>query len=191
MSLEDIKKKILFDAEQKKSELLEAAKQQSSIILTQAKHLAKNYTQEHEKSSLSKAVNLERGLVIDARRKLANEILARKRVRIEQTFTKAKAEFISSSSYAEVMKSLILKSITSKKEEVILGQNENVLDQKWLDSINQVSGGSLVFSKEKGDFVGGVMLKEEDTSINITIDTLFSLLCESAEKPIADILFRG
>ena len=191
MSLEDIKKKIISDAEQKKSELLEAAEKQSAAIIEHAKKLAKQYADEHEKSALSQAENLERGLVIDARRQLANEILARKRVRIEQAFTKAKAEFISSSSYVEVMKSLVVKSISSKKEEIILGQNEKSLDQKWLDSVNQASSGSLVFSKEKGDFVGGVMLKEGDTAINITIDTLFSLLRESTEKPIADTLFRG
>ena len=191
MSLEDIKKKIISDAEQKKSDLLEAAEKQSAAIIEQAKKLAKQYADEHAKSALSQAENLERGLVIDARRQLANEILARKRVRIEQTFTNAKAEFISSSNYVEVMKSLVIKSISSKKEEIILGQNEKALDQKWLDSVNQASSGSLTFSKEKGDFVGGVMLKEDDTAINITIDTLFSLLRENAEKPIADILFRG
>ncbi|MGL5956554.1 MAG: V-type ATP synthase subunit E [Brevinema sp.] len=189
MALEDIQKKIISDAEQKKSVLLESAHKQSKEILDYATKSAREYQEDHQKHALSLAENLERGLVIDARRKLANEILAKKRDRIEQTFTKAKSEFISSAHYVEIMKTLVSQSVTSKKEEVILGQDERFLDQQWLDSVNQSIGASLVFSKEKGNFHGGVMLAEGSTFVNITIDTLFTQLREDSEKPVADILF--
>ncbi|MGL4677092.1 MAG: V-type ATP synthase subunit E [Brevinema sp.] len=189
MALEDIQKKIISDAEQKKSVLLELAHKQSAEILDQAHQLAREYQEDHQKHALSFAENSERGLVIDARRKLANEMLAKKRNRIEQIFTKAKLEFISSPEYTVIMHALVCRSIVSKKEEVILGQDEQFLNQQWLDRINQSVGASLVFSKEKGSFHGGVILSEGLTFVNITIDTLFALLREDSEKPVADILF--
>ncbi len=191
MGLEDIQKKIISDAEQKKAELLATAEQQQNTIIDQGKKLTNEYKEDQHKSALSAAENLERGLIIDARRKLANEILARKRKRIEQVFEKAKAEFLSSSEYKDIMKALVTGSTQSKKEQVLLGMNEKALDQKWLDDVNSTAGASLSFSKDKGNFEGGLLLVEGESFINITADTLFALLREDAEKPVADILFRG
>lgn len=191
MGLEDIQKKIISDAEQKKAELLTVAEQKCAEIINHAKQTVQEYKNDHDKSALSTAENLQRGLVIDARRKLANEILARKRKRIENVFIKAKEEFISSSDYNDTIKAMVIKSSLSKKEEIVLGKNEKALDQKWLDSVNQAGSSSLSFSSQTGEFKGGVMLKDGDTFINITVDTLFSLLREETEKPVADLLFRG
>lgn len=191
MSLEDIQKKIVSDAEQKKEELLAEAKQNITSVVEHGEKLAQEYQEAMDKKTLSAAENLERGLVIDARRKLANEVLARKRKKMEQIFNKAKAEFIASSEYKKVMRELILQSTHSKKEEVLLGKNESVLDKSWLDEVNKSCSGSLSFSKDKGDFVGGLYLCEEQSFVNITVDTLFNLLREDVEKPVADMLFRG
>ncbi len=189
MALEDIQKKIISDAEQRKSELLEKAEQQAAEIIGAAKKEAQEYGEDQSKLALSSAENLERGLVIDARRKLANEILARKRDRIEQTFAKAKADFMASGDYPEIMKKLVLKSVSSKKEEIQVGKDDSVLNQAWLDSVNAAGGAQLTLSADKGGFEGGVIVQEGDVFINITLDTLFSLLREDTEKPVADILF--
>lgn len=191
MALEDIQKKIVSDAEHKKAQILEVAQQQVEEILKQAKKSAHEYSEDQQKYALGLAENLERGLVIDARRKLANEILAQKRTRLEQTFIKAKEEFIASSEYTKIMKNLVIKSIVSKNEEVLIGSDEKHLNQGWLDDINKTSGSSLKFASHKGEFQGGVILMDGETFVNITIDTLMGLLRESTEKPVADILFRG
>jgi hypothetical protein len=93
--------------------------------------------------------------------------------------------------HPNIMKALVTGSTQSKKEQVLLGMNEKALDQKWLDDVNSTAGASLSFSKDKGNFEGGLLLVEGESFINITADTLFALLREDAEKPVADILFRG
>jgi len=191
MGLEDIQKKIIADAETKKKELIAVAKQNSEKIIADGKKDAQEYQNEHEKSALNAAENIERGLIIDARRKLANEILAKKREKIEGMFINAKADFIASSYYPVIMKTLVLKSIQSKKEMIILGQDEKTLDLKWLDDINKTCSGNLTIAQEKGEFIGGLLLKEEDSFVNITVDILYTLLRQDVEKPIADILFKG
>lgn len=191
MALEDIQKKIISDAEQKKAQIIEQAEKQSAEILENAKKSAQEYIDEQHKQSLGLAENLERGLIIDARRKLANEKLACKRNNIAQVFTKAKSEFIASADYKEVMKQLVIKSLVSKSEEVIVGANETHLTQQWLDDVNKASGASLKFSSQKGEFEGGVFLVNGETLVNITIDTLLGLLRENTEKTVADILFGG
>ncbi len=191
MALEDIQKKIISDAEQKKVELMKSAEQQVTEILDTAKKNAQSYQEDHHKNALSLAENLERGLIIDARRKLANEKLARKREKIEQTFAQAKSEFISSADYSKIMKQLVSKSIVSKKEQIVVGKNEQHLNQQWLDEVNKSNNSTLTFSNQKGEFNGGVILMEGETFVNITIDTLFALLRENTEKPVADMLFGG
>ncbi|MGL4394205.1 MAG: V-type ATP synthase subunit E [Brevinema sp.] len=191
MALEDIQKKIIADAEAKKETLLAEASKQAEQILESGRQVAKEYKEDHAKLAQGLAENLERGLVIDARRTLANKILAHKRDKINQTFDQAKTEFCQSTQYAEIMKSLVLRSVNSKKETVILGREEKLLNEKWLADVNSACGGQLSISKEQGDFVGGVRLQDEDSSVNITVDSLFALLRNDAEKPVSDILFKG
>lgn len=189
MSLEDIRKKIIADAEKKKAELLSITQQDADKIIQAGKENARIYKEEHERNIQNIAGNLERGLVIDARRTVANKILEQKRFRIKQVYAKAKDEFLSSADYPEIMKKLVLQSVETKKEIVIVGKNEKKLDDQWLESVNKSCSGQLTFSKESGDFEGGVLLKEKDSFVNITADTLFALIREKTEKPVADLLF--
>ncbi|MGL4388019.1 MAG: V-type ATP synthase subunit E [Brevinema sp.] len=191
MALEDIQKKIITDAETQKEKLLAEASKHAEQILEAGYKLAQEYKEDHAKIAQSLAENLERGLVIDARRTLANKALAHKRSKLNQVFDQAKKDFCQSSEYAQVMKSLVLRSVNSKKETVILGQDEKLLNEKWLQEVNVACGGQLSFAKEQGDFVGGIRLQDTESSVNITVDTLFSLLRNDTEKPVSDILFKG
>lgn len=191
MSLEDIQKKIISDAEKKKAEIIAEAERNSSSLLSKAKQLAENYRKDQEKSIVSKGESIERGLIIDARRKLMNEKLLRKRKRIEQVFSQAKEIVFQSSDYSVFMKKLVLESVTTKDEEILLGKNETILDQDWLDDINKTLSAKLSFAKEKGDFEGGIFLVGNEFSVNISLEMLFQLLREETEKPVADILFKG
>lgn len=191
MALEDIQKKIIADAEKKKEELLAVSSKQAEAIVEEGKKLAKEYIDEQAKMTLSSAENLERGLIIDARRTFANKILAHKRSKLEKVFEQAKKDFCMSQDYYTVMKSLVLRSVSSKKEKIILGQQESILDQNWLSEVNNACSGQLTFASEKGNFIGGVFLEDQDIFVNITVDTLFEVLRSSTEKPVADILFKG
>lgn len=191
MSLDDIKKKIISDAESKKSEAVGVARQQADEILAQNSAEVASYVAEYERNVSSIAGNLERGLIIDARRTLANSILAKKRNRIDQVYDKAKEDFVKSADYAKVLKTLVVKAIHSKKETVIVGENEKVLNQAWLETVNKEASADLSFAKNQASFKGGVIIQDGNTFVNITADTLFSLIRENTEKPVADILFGG
>ncbi|MGL4366907.1 MAG: V-type ATP synthase subunit E [Brevinemataceae bacterium] len=190
MALEDIQKKIIADAEQKKQLRLEAAEKQKAEILKETKHHAEKYQQESDKNAQNLGANIKRGLIIDARRSLANNLLERKRVHIKDAFDKAKQEFISSADYPVMMKQLVLKAAVKKSEKIILGKNENYLNTQWLNDLNQSCGGSFSFSTEPGNFIGGLFLQEEDSLVNISLDTLFSLLREDVERSVADMMFK-
>ncbi|MGL4563107.1 MAG: V-type ATP synthase subunit E [Brevinema sp.] len=191
MALEDIQKKIVADAEAEKEKLLAEAEKQAEKILEEGQNLVKEYKEEQAKKAQSLAENIERGLIIDARSTLANKILAHKRAKINHVFDQAKKEFCESSEYPNLMKSLVLRAVTSKQEIIILGKDEKLLNDQWLAEVNQACGGHLSFAKEAGHFVGGVRLQDGHSSVNITFDTLLDLLRSDTEKDIADILFRG
>lgn len=189
MGLEDIKKKIIADAEAKKAEALKAAQKQADALSSAGEKEAAAYSTEHDRASKNLAENIERGLVIDARRTLANGILAKKRARIDLVYEKAKAEFVKSPEYPKILQELVVKSVQSKKEQVILGKGEKVLNDAWLASVNKAASAQLAFAKESGAFEGGLILRDGETYVNITADVLFGLIREKTEKPVADILF--
>ena len=189
MSLEDIKKKILADAENKKKDALKVARDHATQLLAESQKEIASYKEEHKRAAQSIAENVERGLVIDARRKLANSILAKKRQCIDDVYTKAQESFTASADYAPLMKKLVISVIQSKKEEVVVSNSDKALNQAWLDALNKEAGSSLVFAKDKGSFLGGVVLIDGDVSFNITTETLFAQIREKTEKPVADVLF--
>ncbi|MGL5721314.1 MAG: V-type ATP synthase subunit E [Brevinema sp.] len=189
MSLEDIKKKILADAEQKKQEALKLAREHAAQVQAESQKEITAYKEEHQRAAKSVAENVERGLVIDARRTLANSILAKKRQCIDDVYTKAQESFMASADYAPLMKKLVISVLQSKKEEVIISGSDKALNQAWLDSLNKEAGSSLVFAKDKGAFLGGVILRDGEVFFNITTETLFTQIREKTEKPVADVLF--
>ncbi|MGL5255191.1 MAG: V-type ATP synthase subunit E [Brevinema sp.] len=189
MSLEDIKKKILADAEQKKQDALKVARDQATQFQAESQKEIAAYKDEHQRAAKSIAENVERGLVIDARRTLANSILAKKRNCIDNVYTAAQESFLASADYAPLMKKLIISVLQSKKEEVILSASDKALNQAWLDALNKEAGSALVFAKDKGTFAGGVILRDGEVFFNITAETLFAQIREKTEKPVADILF--
>lgn len=189
MGLDDIRKKIIADAEAKKAEALKAAQKQADAVIAGGEKEASEYSAEYDKASRNIAENIERGLVIDARRTLSNGILAKKRERIGLVYKKAMADFLKSAEYPKLLQELVVKSLQSKKEQVIVSKGDKALDDAWLASVNKAASAQLTFAKENGAFSGGVILRDGETYVNITADVLFGLIREKTEKPVADILF--
>lgn len=189
MALKDITKKIIEDAEAKKKEMMDQAKVKKSDIMADYKKRADDYRKKLTETADAEGESIKRGIVIDARQKVKNEELRRKRVRIDEVYTAVEGEFVKSADYPKIVASEIAKS-ASGKETVVVSRNEKALDQKWLDAVNKANKFALKFSSQKGTFKGGVVLQEGEAYINITVETLLGSLREDTESGIAKILFK-
>jgi V/A-type H+-transporting ATPase subunit E len=190
MALEDIKKKIISDAREKKHVLLEQAETKKADVIDGYKKQAGAYRKVMLERTEADGQGIKRGIITDARLRVKNELLSKKREIMAGVTSDAKSKFIASPDYPAMMKSLVLKSLTSREEEIVVSKNEKTLDAKWLDEVNKEGNAKLKFSAQKGSFTGGVMVKNNDIAVNITVDTLFKMMKEDIEKDFAKILFE-
>ena len=190
MALDDIKKKIISDAQEKKRVLLGQAETKKTDVIDGYKKQADDYRKIMIERTDADGQGIKRGIITDARLRVKNEALSKKREIMSGVTADAKSKFIASPDYPAMMKSLVLKSLTTKEEEIIVSKNEKTLDGKWLDDVNKQGNAKLKFSAVKGIFTGGVMVKNNDISVNITVDTLFKIMKEDIEKEFAKILFE-
>jgi vacuolar-type H+-ATPase subunit E/Vma4 len=189
MALEDIKNKIMKDANAQKDKMIDEAKSRKSQILGDYKKKVDDYRKTMMERADNEGETIKRGIVIDARQSVKNSVLHKKRGMINEVSLEAVKKFCESSDYPAFMAKLVKKSVVTKEEEIIVSKNDKKLDSKWLDGINKELKSKLTVSKEKGDFLGGVIVKNDRVFVNITMETLLSVMAEDVEKEIANILF--
>lgn len=190
MALQDITKKIINDAEAKKKEMMDQARQKKTEILADYKKRVADYRSRSNETADSEGESVKRGIVIDARLKVKNEILRKKRECIDVVMTESLDKFIGSADYPKIIAGLVGKAAISGNEKVVVSKTDKVLNQAWLDGINKTNKTKLTFATAKGAFKGGVILQEGEAYVNITVETLLSVIREDTESEIAKILFK-
>jgi V/A-type H+-transporting ATPase subunit E len=99
-------------------------------------------------------------------------------------------KFVASADYPKILAGLVGKAVVTGNEKVVVSKNDKTLNQAWLDGINKANKTKLAFASSKGNFKGGVILQEGEAYVNITVETLFSVIREDTESEIAKILFK-
>ena len=83
----------------------------------------------------------------------------------------------------------MVKAAQSGDEEVIIGSNENHIDQAFIEKINQQlsanSKGNLKLSEQRGNIDGGFILKRGKIKVNVSVDVLLSQARENLEVELA------
>ena len=189
MGLSDIKNKILAEATTKKDELLAQAGLKKREIMAGYEKKAKEYSGELIEAAKAEAEGSKKGIVIDAKLKVKNEVLRRKRDIMEGAFQNAVKWIYDGEDYGSYICDLVAKYSVTKDEEIIVGKDDRKLGYDWLNWVNGRLSSSFILSGEKGAFFGGVILKKGDIYKNITMETLLSEKREEMESHIAKILF--
>ncbi len=189
MALEDIKDKIYEDAQKKRDELINKANEKKKETLDEYTVKINDFSESSITVATSKGENIKKGIVIDARLKLRNDILSKKRELIDSVISQAKEEFITSKEYADIIAAAVKKYAETKKEQIVFSAAEKVLDKKWVEKLNKELSADFTISDERGDFTGGIILKSGEVYINLTLDLLIYEMKSQCEKEIAGILF--
>lgn len=189
MALEDIKKKILSDAEAKKEAMLKEASDKKEAVLASYKKKAAEFARDIKEKAAAEADGLKRGIVIDARLRRKNEALARKRALMEKAIADGMADFMASKDYPSRMEALL--SLSGLNEgEVVVSEGDKALDQKWLDTASKKAGGKFKLARSKGGFTGGFIVRSGEVAVNATLETLLNVKREELEKELVAVLFR-
>lgn len=196
-NLNNITSKIIKDAEEKRNEILNAAKKESDSIISKEVKKAKNLEVELIEKAKIEAKARENRVISNARLKVRNNELKAKQDMISKVF-KTAVERLNSLSTLEY-KEYILKVLNSLDldgtETIIINKKDReILDSKLLSDLNE----KLVKSGKKGNisintngnFNGGFILDRNGIQINNTFESLVNSLRGELELEVTKVLFN-
>jgi len=168
------------DAEQAKlSEKLDEYKKQTEILARQAG--------EDEKSHILAATRMN----------IAKEYLAEKRKILDEVFEQARQQLqnLPDKEYHALIKKLLLDTIETGDEEVIIDKNEGRINDEFIRQINRDLGpgskGSLKLAKKRQNLGAGFIISRGKVKTNVSIDVLLEQARKELEIQLAKELFKN
>lgn len=189
MSLEDIKKKIISDALKQKEEIIKLAEEKRNQIISNYVNKFKEYKEAQIEKTKSEGESLKKGIIIKNKLKSKNEILRKKREFLDEVYKEAMNRLINSVEYKELFTKLVLKFSETHDEDIIVSKNEEVLNKNWIEEINKKNNFNLKYFYSDSNIKGGIIIRNGNSFINLSLDTMIDSIKENIEKDLATILF--
>jgi len=187
---------ILAEAKNKEKEIWDETRQKQELLKQKTQAEADKKTREIlDEAAILGEENKKRLLAVYGL-ELRKEQLKQKRILLNEVYDRALESILNlpKDEYLKLTKKLLLTTVTTGKEEIIISRNEKYMDQAFLDGVNEElkqkgKAGALHFSTEKSDLAGGFMLQEGGLFINCSFEMVMSELRDNTESEAAQILF--
>jgi V/A-type H+-transporting ATPase subunit E len=196
-----------MNAEQVVEKILSQARAEADQLTSSANETARKENQRLEKEI--EAYRQETGRLAEAagrdklsrmlaasRMQSAKDLLAAKGQILDELFgrVKQRVEQLPDNEYLELMKRLMQKAVRTGQEEVIVGKNENRINQAFINKLNtellwQAKGG-LRLSPTREDIGGGFILSSGKVRINASTDVQMGQLRDTMEMQLTAELFQ-
>jgi V/A-type H+-transporting ATPase subunit E len=108
---------------------------------------------------------------------------------IENTAEKIKS--MNDAEYLNLMEGLIIASVKTRSEELVIGKNEKRINEDFVRKINQKLGekGKLQIAADKADMEGGFILRQGKRRVNASLDVMLKVAAQELEGKLSEILF--
>lgn len=196
-----------MNAEQVVDKILSEAKAKAETIVSEAKAKAGQQGAELEKEikdvdaqtdQLAKAAADEKlqRMLANARMANAKHLLAAKGELLDDVFGKAKnaVDHLPDDQYLSLMTKLMKQAVETGDEEVIVGKNEQRINESFIGTLNKELGsgfkGNLRLSDRRADITGGFILSRGKVQINAGTDVLIGSVRDTMETELANELFE-
>jgi V/A-type H+-transporting ATPase subunit E len=194
MSIENIVKRIEEETGAAVAEILRAAEERASAVREEAGRAGAKLRGELEGRARAKASDEERRLIVGEELELRKAALARKREILGEVYAEARQRIrqLPPDEYLKLMSALILKNAISGREEIVVpAAQRSMFDGSFVDSLNRSRGQGASFSLAgtPGDFAWGVVLREGQRRVDLTLDVMFRQLEAHVESAVAGLLF--
>lgn len=193
--MEKVIQKILEEARGKAEEIEKKAMQEAEKILLSAKKRVFEIEETARREAEALGKREKERLLALARVEMRRSALEKKRNLIEEVMEKALDPLLHEKDYEGWMMGLLVHSVEIGDEEVLLGKEENVIDRRTIQKVNERikrngKMGNLHLSTERGEFRGGFVLRRGRVEINATLDALLEGIRDELEVEISKILFQ-
>jgi V/A-type H+-transporting ATPase subunit E len=194
MSIENIVNRIEEETGAAVAEILRAAEERASAVRDEAGRGGAKLRGELEGRARAKASDEERRLIVGEELELRKAALLRKREILGEVYAEARKRIqqLSPDEYLKLMSTLILKNAVTGREEIIVpAAQRSMFDGSFVDSLNRSRGQGAAFSLAgtPGDFAWGVVLREGQRRVDLTLDVMFRQLAARVESAVAGLLF--
>ncbi|MDD4857233.1 MAG: V-type ATP synthase subunit E [Candidatus Krumholzibacteria bacterium] len=194
MSIENILKRIDEETQTAAAEMMSNGEAKAAGVRDEYAKQGSKIRAELENRARVRAADEERRLIVGEELELRKAFLVRKREILDEIYGEARKRIVGlpAAGYLELVKALILANAQSGREEIVVsGAQRDILSREFIEALNEIKGAGAAFSlaETPGDFAWGVVLREGQRSVDLTLDVLFDQLKTSVESEIASVLF--
>jgi vacuolar-type H+-ATPase subunit E/Vma4 len=194
MSIENILQRIEEETEASVKEIVGKAEGQAASVRDDYAKKGSRLREELEQKARVKAADEERRLIVGEELELRKAFLKRKREILSEIYAEARTRIsnLSQAEYLELMKTFIVRNALSGREEIVVpAEQRSMFTAEYIESLNGARGGSSSFSlaDAHGDFTWGVVLREGQRRVDLTLEVVFEQLKARIESGIASLLF--
>jgi V/A-type H+-transporting ATPase subunit E len=195
MNAEQVVNKILSEAKAKAEKIVNEAKRRADEMIEETKAELTEYDKQSQQLAQDAARDKRERMLAGARMANAKQLLAARVNILDSVFTEAKEQVraMPDDQYLDLMKNLLKNAVETGDEEMIIGRDENRLNQDFLKQVNRELGpgfqGNLRLSESRGEFSGGFILSRGRIRVNATIDVLVDQVRQTLEPELIEDLF--
>lgn len=194
MSIENILERIKEEADSVARDLVRKAEEEGERIRGSYEAEGENLKIELEQRAHKKAGEEESRLIVNEQLELRKQLLERKHEILEEMYEQAKREMekLGDKDYLDLMKEMILGRAISGNEEIIIAREQTKLfGDAFIDALNKESrsGKGFKLAEDPGDFSWGIVLREGQRTVDLTLGVLMEQLRERIESEIAPMIF--
>ncbi|MBQ5696149.1 MAG: V-type ATP synthase subunit E [Clostridium sp.] len=192
-NIKNITSKILKDAEAGKENILAAAEEEKSKVLSKKVSSANEIAKEILEKAEVEAKSKKERVISSAKLKVRNNKLAAKQEIINEVFEKSidKLTTLSKEEFLSFLENTISSmNLTGRQTLILNKEGLKFVDSAFIDKLNKKINAEITLSETAGNFKGGFILENNGIEINSTYEALVSSLRDELEFEVAKVLFN-
>ena len=195
--VEKITERILAEANEAANTAKSEAEAKAKEILEEFEGKARQTYEQMVATGRTEAAAAAERKVRTAKLQAKKDILGTKQEFINKAYTIAQESILAmpEDEYVDLLARKACEASISGEEAVILNEDDkSVLGQKVVDAANALLAAagkkaSLTLSDETAKMIGGLFLKQNDVSVNCSIDSIIGTFREDLDVKVAKVLF--
>ena len=197
MNAKEVIEKILSDAKTEADQINGQGNRELSAVTAEYESELNKFDMQTKAMAQDAANDKTLRLLAAARMESARKVLKAKRESLDAVFAKAKDKLanLDDNKYLALIEALLISSIETGDESVVIGKNESRITDDFIKKVNRNLGtgfkGNLLLSSNRADICGGFILKRGDISINVSFDVLIDMARGELEADLAKELFQS
>ena len=196
MEAVQVVEKILADAKAEAGKIKKQTEENEAAEQAKLSRQLDEYNKQTEILAVKAGEDEESHILAAARMDIAKQLLAEKRKILDDAFGQARQQLrdLPDEDYRALFTKMMLETVETGDEEVIVDKNENRINQDLIFQVNQQldskGKGELKLSDQKQDIGAGFILKRGQIKTNVSLDVLLDQARKELEIDLAKELFK-